>query len=243
MICALVNLELERRPIRQLGHAAVAGLALFGVIVAFGRTTYAAVVLIVPLLLVTRRYMRRTVFLMVPLFVPILVLAALVVSTAAPNVLPTLEKRVLGSSSQDLNVRWRKQANEAVLEGVDKELLTGVGFGRTVQFELDGVIYVISDDPHNSFVWLLSGGGMLALGSFVLLGVLYVGDGFRRLRRADAIGQAVIVWSLGTWLAFMVNAVAGPVLPHPVMLLTIWVLFALPSLVPDPTAPRSTEPV
>jgi O-Antigen ligase len=240
LICALVNLELERDPIRQLGHAAITGLALFGVIVAFGRTTYAAVVLIVPLLLITRRYMRRTVLLMLPLFVPFVLIGALLVTSTAPNLLPTLEKRVLGTSSDDLNVRWRKQANEAVLEGLDKELVTGVGFGRTVQFELDGTVYTITDDPHNSFVWLLSGAGLLALGTFVLLGVLYLVDAGGRLRRADAIGQALIVWAVGTWLAFMINAAAGPVLPHPVMLLTIWVLFALPIVVSPQATARDT---
>ncbi|MEX2556600.1 MAG: O-antigen ligase family protein [Actinomycetota bacterium] len=234
MICALLNLELERRPVRQLGHAAVGGLALFGVIVAFGRTTYAAVALIVPILLVTRRYMRRTVMAMLPLFAPLLVLAVLLVSNVAPDLLPTLRDRVTGTSSDDLNVRYREEAREAVLEGVGEDWVTGVGFGRSNRFALQGVIYTISDDPHNSYVWLLAGGGVLALGSFLLLCLLYVVDALRRLRGADAVQQALIVWALGTWFAFMVNAAGGVVLPHTIMLLTIWILFALPSLVARP---------
>lgn len=232
MICALLNIELERQPIRQLGHAAIAGLALFGIVVSFGRSTYAAVVLIVPLLLATRRYMRRTVLLVLPLFAPVIVLAALSVSAARPDLVSTLQDRVQGTSSNDLNVRWRERAVDVTLEGVHDEWLTGVGFGRTSRFELDGRIYTIHDDPHNSFVYLLAGGGVLALGSFLLLGLLYVGDAIRRLLAVSGVEQVLVVWALGTWLAFMVNAFAGPVLPDPTMMLTIWVLFALPSVVP-----------
>jgi O-antigen ligase len=232
MICALLNLELERQPLRQLGHVAIAGLALFGIIASFGRTTYAAVALIIPLLLVSRRYMRRTVLLVLPLFAPILVIAVLLLPTFAPDLLPTLQRRVTGTSSEDVNVQWRERAREAALEDVDKEWLTGVGFGRVTQFELEGTIVTIHGDPHNSFVYLLAGGGLLALGSFLLICVLYLVDAVRRLRQADAVGQAVIVWALGTWLAFMVNAATGPILSQSIMLLTIWVLFALPSVVP-----------
>lgn len=232
MICALLNLELERQPVRQLGHAAVGGLALFGIIVSFGRTTYAAVALIIPLLLVSRRYMRRTVLVVLPLFAPILVIVALLLPTLAPDLLPTLQRRVTGTSSQDVNVRFRDRARDAALEGVDEEWLTGVGFGRVSQFEIERRVVTIHGDPHNSYVYLLAGGGVLALGSFLLVCVIYVVDAVRRLRPADAVGQALIVWALGTWLAFMINAAAGPVLPHPIMLLTIWILFALPSVVP-----------
>jgi hypothetical protein len=243
MICALLNLELERRPLRQVGHVAVAGLALFGIIVSFGRTTYAAVALIVPILLLTRRYMRRTVVAVLPLFAPVLVLAVLLVPNIAPDLIPTLHERVAGTSSNDNTVRWREEARGAALEGVGEEWLTGVGFGRSNRFTLEGVTFRIGDDPHNSFVWLLAGGGALALGSFLLLCLLYVVDAIRRLRRADAVGQALIVWSVGTWFAFMVNAAAGPIFPHTVMLLTIWILFALPSLVEGRQDPhrRSVE--
>ena len=232
LICALLNLELERQPGRQLGHAAIAGLALFGVVVSFGRTSYAAIVLIVPLLLITRRYLRRTVLIVLPLFAPLLVLLALFTPKLAPDLLPAVERRVTGTSSEDINVVFRDRAREAVLEDVHGEWLTGVGFGRIVRFEIEGRVYTIFDDPHDSYVYLLAGGGIFALGSFLLICVLYVLDSLRRLRGADAVGQALIIWAVGTWLAFMVNAAAGPTFPNSMMMLTIWALFALPSVVP-----------
>jgi hypothetical protein len=236
LVCALLNLELEYRPERQFLHLAVAGLAMFGIIVSFGRTTYAAVVLIVPLLLLTRRYMRRTILALTPLLAPVLVLAALVVPTVAPTIVPTLQARLSGTSTNDGAVEWRERARDAALEGIDDEWLTGVGFGRMTEFQMNGQVVRIDGDPHNSYAWLLAGGGVLALASFLVLCCIFVVDTLRRLRSASPTGQALVVWSLATWFAFMVNALAGPILSDPEMLMTIWVLMALPSLVAVSTA-------
>lgn len=231
LVCALLNLELERKPGRNFLHLGIAGLALFGIAVSFGRTTYAAVVLIVPLLLLTRRYMRRTLLVLAPLLAPVLVLAALLVPTVSPTLVPTLQVRLSGTSTNDGAVVWRERAREAALEGVDDKWLTGVGFGRKTEFTMNGQVVKIEGDPHNGYVWLLAGGGVLALGSFLLVCATFVLDALRRLRRASPTAQALIIWSLATWFAFMVNAAAGPILAEPRTLMTIWVLMALPSIV------------
>lgn len=237
LVCALLNLEIDPRPGRQALHLVIAGLALFGIVVSFGRTTYAAAVLLVPLVLAARRFVRRTVLLMAPLFVPVVAIAALLVPTVAPTILPTLQARLIGTSTNDSAVEWRTRALDAVLEGVDDEWLTGVGFGRVSEFEFVGQIVRLQGDPHNSYIWILAGGGVIALGALLLVYGMYVVDAVRRLRRADSVGQALIVWSLATWLAFALNAFTGPILTDPEMLMATWVLVALPSVValrPDP---------
>jgi hypothetical protein len=231
LVCALLNLEIDPRPGRQALHLAVAGLALFGIVVSFGRTTYAAVVLIVPLVLATRRYMRRTILLIVPLFAPVLAIAALLVPTVAPSLVSTFQARLVGTSTRDSAVDWRTRAFDATLEGVGDEWLTGVGFGRVSEFEFQGQVVRLEGDPHNSYVWILAGGGVLALGSLLLLCATYVVDAVRRLRRAGPVAQALVIWSLATWFAFMLNAFTGPILTDPEMLMTIWVLMALPGVV------------
>lgn len=231
LVCALLNLELERRPGRQMLHLAVASLALFGIIVSFGRTTYAAVVLILPLLLITRRYMRRTVLWLAPLFAPVVAVGVLLIPTVAPNIVETLEARLSGTSTRDTAVVWRERAQAATLEGIEDERLTGLGFGRKSQFQMQGQVVKLEGDPHSSYVWILAGGGLLALGAFLFLCATYLIDAVKRLRGASQVGQAVVIWSLATWLAFMVNALTGPILTDPEMLLTIWVLMALPSIV------------
>jgi O-antigen ligase len=231
LVCALLNLELEHRGGRQLLHLSIAGLALFGIVVSFGRTTWAAVVLILPLLLVTRRYMRGALLVLAPLLAPILVVAAILVTTLTPTVVPTIQSRLSGTSTDDGAIVWRERARESVLQGVDKEWLTGVGFGRVTEFEMTGQIITLHGDPHNSFIFLLAGGGVLALGSFLVLCATYVVDAVRRLRRASSEGQVLIAWSLSTWFAFMINALAGPIFTVPEMVMTIWILIALPSVV------------
>jgi len=231
LVCALLNLELERRPGRQLAHLSVACLALFGIVVSFGRTTYAAVVLIVPLLLLTRRYLRRTVLVLLPLLLPVLAVAVIATLTVQPTILPTLSARLSGTSTDDSALVWRERARAAVLEGVDEDWLTGVGFARVSSFEMNGQVIRIAGDPHNSYLFLLAGGGVLALGSFLVLCGTFVIDALRRLRSTSPEGQALIVWSLATWLAFMVNALTGPIFSDPEMMMTIWVLIALPSIV------------
>jgi hypothetical protein len=232
LACALLNLDLNRNAGRQAWHLVVAGLALFGIIVSYGRTTFAAVVVILPLLLLSRRHLRRSLILLLPLMIPIVVAGALVVHEAKPDIGSTLQARLGGTSTDDGAVQWRERALRASLAGVRDEWVTGVGFGRRTEFELERQVVEIEGDPHNSFAWLLGGGGALALGAFLVVCVTFVVDAVRRLRHAERTGQVLIVWALVTWLSFMINALTGPILTDPEMLMTIWVLMTLPSVVP-----------
>ena len=86
LLCALLNLERsEDRFAAQIVHAVVAGLALFGIIVSFGRTTYAAVALLIPALLILRRRLRRSLLWLVPLLVPFLIVVALLAPVLDPT--------------------------------------------------------------------------------------------------------------------------------------------------------------
>jgi hypothetical protein len=77
---------------------------------------------------------------------------------------------------------------------------------------------------------LLAGGGILTLSAFLLLVLTFAVDAVRRLRRApDAYQRLIIIWSMATLCAFLINAAAGPVLSDPRMLLTIWAIMLLPS--------------
>lgn len=236
LVCALLNMELAQRPQRLFLHAAVAGLALFGIVISFGRATYTAVAVILPLLVLSRRYLRRTILLLLPLLAPVVVLVVLVASQAVPTLVPTFQSRITGTSSNDINVEWRDRARASALEGIEGQWLTGLGFGRISQFQIAGQTETIQGDPHNSYVFLLAGGGLLALGSFLLLGVVYVVDAARRWHRAAGVDAALVVWAVATWLAFMVNALAGPIFSDPNMMMTMWVLMTLPSIVRRSTA-------
>jgi hypothetical protein len=232
LLCAMLNLELNRnRAGRQMLDAVIGLLALFGIVVSFGRTTYVAVAAIVPILFVARRQLRRSVIQILPLFAPALVVVVLMIPIASPDLISTLDARLTKTSSTDLNVVWRDRARAAVMKGVNDEIVTGVGFGRHSSFLLNGQRVDIEGDPHNSYIYLLAGGGALALGTLLLLAAAYLFDGWRRIRASAGVSQALVVWSVGTWLAFMINALAGPILTDTTMLMTIWITMLLPAIV------------
>ncbi len=58
LLLALLNLELDRRARRTALHLVMAGLATFALILTFQRTTFALVPLLVPLLLLAFRHAR-----------------------------------------------------------------------------------------------------------------------------------------------------------------------------------------
>lgn len=111
------------------------------------------------------------------------------------------------------------------------ELFLGPGWGRMITYLFDGRVYRIGGDPDNSYVYILGGGGVLALGAFLLLLGIYLRDAWRRVRLAPGYERALVLWALATWTVFMVNCFMAPFLPRPKLVLTIWALMLLPALV------------
>jgi O-antigen ligase len=240
LFLALLNLEIDRSAKRRAIHIAIAALALAGIVVAYGRATYLAVALVVPLLFVFLPRVRSAFFSMLPICLPFILLLAIAIPYVAPSVGPTLMNRIVKSNGSDINVRWRQAAAGALWEQVHESPITGVGFGKTAMLRFDGVPMTIAQDPHDSFLYLLAGGGILTLGAFLLLVLTFLVDAFMRLRRATEPYQRLIVlWSMATLCAFLINSAAGPVLSDPRMLLTIWAVMLLPSSI-APTAAGAT---
>jgi hypothetical protein len=111
------------------------------------------------------------------------------------------------------------------------EPLIGLGFGRSLDYIWNGGVYRLDGDPHNSFVWLLAGGGALALGGFLVLLAAFVRDAWRRLRGASGVNHALVLWALAMWFVIMINSLTGPILSDPLLLLAVWVVMLLPALV------------
>lgn len=238
LFLSLLNLEIDSSGRRRLVHLAVSGMSTLGILLAFGRGTFAAVAVAVPLLLALAPRTRRTLLGFLPLTLPIVVAVTIAIGQLAPSVGPTLVRRInvqFIAQGQDASARWREEANKAIFRQVDESPLTGVGFGRGAEFTLNGVTYRITQDPHNSFVWLLAGGGILLLSLFVLLLVRFAWDVVQRLRAALPIRERILVaWSALALLSYLVNAVVGPLLSSPSELLVVWVLLLLPGVVTRP---------
>jgi hypothetical protein len=236
LILALLNLEHDRAPMRRAVHLAIAGLATFGIVIAQGRTNFLALGLVLPILFLARRKIFGALAAYAPLLAPLVAVLVIVLSFAAPHLGSALVKRVANTSSSDINVVWRREAVNATLAGVRSDPVRGVGFGRNVTFTLKNpqrqlVSYTTNGDPHNSYAWLLAGGGLLALVPFLLLAAAFIVDTIRRLRYLEGIAKLLATWALAFWVVFLVNAFAGPVLSRPDFLLTIWTLMIIPAAV------------
>ena len=113
---------------------------------------------------------------------------------------------------------------------IDEPLL-GLGFGRETQYVWSGVYYRVKGDPDNSYVFLLAGGGILALGGFLLLFAGFVRDAFRRLRAAVGTDRGLVIWGLSAWFILAVNCAMAPFLPRPKIVLSLWAVMLVPALV------------
>jgi O-antigen ligase len=232
LFLALLNLEMDRSTKRRAIHLLIAALALAGIIVAYGRATYLAVAVVVPVFFLLLPRLRSALFAMLPICLPFILILAIAIPRIAPTIGPTFSSRVLKSNGNDSNVRWRQAAAATLWQQVHESPITGVGFGRSAMFRFNGIPVTINQDPHDSFLYLLAGGGVLTLCAFLLLVVTFATDGVRRLRRTtDPYQRLIVVWSMAMLCSFLINAAAGPVLSDPRMLLTIWAVMLLPSSV------------
>jgi len=112
-----------------------------------------------------------------------------------------------------------------------EEALLGLGFGRNFNYIWNGAAYHSAGDPHNSYIWILAGGGVFALATFLLLMGTFLWDAIRRARASISFERALVLWAIGTWFIFMVNALTGPILSDSTFLLTVWIVLLVPALV------------
>ena len=112
-----------------------------------------------------------------------------------------------------------------------EEALLGIGFGRSFNYIWNGYAYHLEGDPHNSYIWILAGGGVFALAALLLLFGTFLWDAIRRVRGSLSFERALVLWAIGTWFILMVNALTGPIFSDPSFLLTVWIVLLLPALV------------
>ncbi len=236
VLLALLNLARARE--HRAVHLGFLALSCVTVLVAYYRTIWLIVGIEILVCLVLSRQMRRVSMSAIPIVAPFLVIAVLTVATVKPDMIATFTERLSTPASQDSSVQWRANAYQAVLSGVDEERLLGVGFGRTTSFSLNNQPNYITGDPHNGYIYVYAGGGLIALGALILVMLVYLWEVARRWRWADDDGRTLIALSLGMWVLFMGHAASEPIFTEPQMILTIWIATLLPALVssrPRPT--------
>ena len=231
LLLALLNIELDRRAGRAGLHLLMAGLATFALVYTFQRTTFALVALLLPLSLLAFGRVRTRTAALLPLCAPFIILAAILIPRVDPDFFPTVADRVTASPTTDATTNWRREAYASVWAQVREAPVTGVGFGRPASFVLNDVRYTVGQDPHNQFLYLWAGGGLLLFGSFIVLIAVYLLDARRRLRSGSTENRRLVFWAVSLWFVFVVNSLTGIVLTQPYLLLSFWVLMVLPMIV------------
>jgi O-antigen ligase len=245
LILALLNLDIDRNPKHRPLHASIAALATFGIVISLGRTTFAALAVIIPILLIGLRRMRATMLAYAPLAAIFAALMILVVAEVKPSLGSTFAARLTGHVGTDTAVVQRQRKFHAALEGFGDDPILGLGFGRPVHFTaIDRSIITFSGDPEDSYIYVLAGGGIVALGSLIVLMLAFFGDTFWRVRGIAGEERALVVFSASLAFVFFVNALSGPILSDPELMLMLWILMLLPATVRRgrPAAETASEP-
>ena len=235
VILALLNLARSRE--HRAIHLGFLAISCATVLVAYYRTIWLIVGIELIVCLLLSREIRRVAITSLPVVVPFLVIAMLAVVSVKPDLVATFTERLSTPASQDSSVQWRANAYRAVLSGVDEERLLGVGFGRTTSFSLNNQPNYITGDPHNGYIYVYAGGGLLALSALILVMFVYLWEVARRWRWADDDGRTLLALSLAMWVLFMGHAASEPVFTEPQMVLTIWIATLLPALVTKRQSP------
>jgi O-antigen ligase len=230
LVLALLNLETDGQG-RRITHLAIAGLAAFGIVISLGRTTYAAVGVLVPVLFLGLRRLRRTMLAYAPLFLAVIAASAALGFQLDPSLGSTLGNRFNTHVGGDTSLVQRQRKFAATLKGFGDEPILGLGFGRPVSFTtIDGRQQTFSGDPENSFIYVLAGGGILALGALILLILSFFADAFVRLRRATGEDRALIMFAMSLVFILLVNALSYPLLSDAGLLLVLWIAMLLPTV-------------
>lgn len=245
LFAALLNIE-GSQPGRRWGrglHLSMAALALVGIVLAYGRGTFVAVALGLPVLLAFTPRTRKSLLAVAPLALPIVTAVAVVVAEVKPSIWHTLVDRLnvtaVASSGGDASADWRRAATHEVLQQFHSSPWVGVGFGKGAHFTLNNASFEISQDPHDSYIWLLAAGGVVLLALFAVLVALFFRDLARRLQGAlPGVERNLLAWCGLSMVALLVNVALGPMLTDANELLGFWLLALLPAVVPR-RAPRS----
>ncbi len=241
LFLALLTVRLKQGVKARLPHLAVAAVAFGCILLGFGRAVYAGVALVGVVFVVVSPNIRQAIVHALPLAVPLLVLVTIGIFHFAPQLPGDVQRRMFSSPTSDSNVQWRVKNNLAVMAQVREQPLYGVGFGRKSEFWIDeqtdnGFIVPVrveaGQDPHNGFLFLLAGGGILTLGAFLLIVGTFAVDAVSRFRGStDEIERLLVAWSAVVLFLFLLNAASGTTFESTVSVLTIWALLVLPAIV------------
>ena len=193
LILALLNLELPEHTSKKMVHMAVAACALFGIVVAEGRTNFVALAVILPLLVLFRRRLTASAMQIMPLALPFAALAGIFLTPSFRR--SAKRSQIAWRGHRETISTWRGDWPPRTPCSTASRTQSGADSGSVERPSSRCRKISCSSQracratPHDSFIWILAGGGLVAfIPLLVLLGSFAI-DTLRRLR-ADVRARA-----------------------------------------------------
>ena len=95
---------------------------------------------------------------------------------------------------------------------------------------VDQSVETFDGDPENSYIYVLAGGGLAALGALLVLVACYFIEVVARVRRTTGEERALAVFGASLAFILLVNALSGPILSDAPLMLLTWVALLLPAV-------------
>lgn len=230
-ILLALHLAQENRVLQRIGLVLLMGASVFTIMLALARTTWAAAFAVIVVMTLLMPEMRRGLIRFAVTVAPIAILGALLVPVFASSQLETIRERVKppeGPAQRDYSAVFRQEVWGRMLDRWEASPLFGGGFGQTVRYQSnDGSIVLVTNDPHNGFIFLLVATGIVGLTVFLLVQLGFMVMAVRALRTGP-VGRGLGAWALGTWVIFATNVFTGVVLGSRPLLTFLWVLLSIP---------------
>jgi O-antigen ligase len=229
LILAGLHLAREDRLLRRIGLTALMSMALVGVFLGLARSTWLALAAVTVVALLFTPEARRGAIRFLALATPIIVLVALVAPIAAPDQVRDVTQRVSRPQGQgrDESAVFREQAWGLMIDRWEESRIFGRGFGQTVTFERnDKTVIEVTNDPHNGFIYLLVGMGVVGLAAFAAIQLGFLRAAFKSLKLPGA--RDLALWALAAWVIYIVNVFFGVLLGQQALMMFLWYLLAVP---------------
>lgn len=230
LVLAALHLVREERFARSIGLSLLMLVSIAGITLALARTTWIALAVLVVALLALLPEARRAAAGFLATVTPLIVLGALLVPVLAPDQVDYVRDRLEApdQGTVDNSFEFRRIAWGLMLERWEENPWVGQGFGQTVSFPAnDGSTFVVTNDPHSGFIFLLTSLGIVGIAVFALVQLGFVRMCWRAIR-STPLARDLGIWTLAAWALYMANAATGVVFGVTSLMVLLWYFLAVP---------------
>lgn len=226
-----LHLGQENRLLQRIGLSCLMLMASIGIILALSRATWAASIVVVPVLFALSPTFRNGLLRFIATAAPVVLIMAMLAPVVAADQLDEIRARVAtpeGPVQRDQSAETRLKSWSLMTDVWRESPVLGSGFGQSVSFIGNNEkVKVVVNDPHNGYLFILVSMGLVGLGVYVLIHLGFLGMAARAVR-GPPISREIGIWAIAAWFIFMVNVFLGVLLTITTFGIFLWTLLSLP---------------